>query len=181
MRERHASDSTPSVENVLGAVLTGGASTRMGRDKALVEVDGVAMADRVAAALHAAGATRVARIGGDVADLYPGEGPLGGIITALHWAGDEAVVVAPCDMPWIEAAHVRALLDALADGVDVAIAGDQHLFAAWRPSALAVLEAAFAEGERSPKRALTRLQVVAAALGGGNWSRDVDTPDDLLF
>jgi molybdopterin-guanine dinucleotide biosynthesis protein A len=151
----------------------------MGRDKALVEVDGVAMGDRVAAALRAAGAREVARIGTDVADLYPGEGPLGGIITALRWAGDEPVVIAPCDMPWIEEQHVRTVAAALTDDVDVAVAGDQHLFAAWNPSALAALEAAFAEGERAPKRALTRLRVATVALGDGPWSKDVDTPDDL--
>jgi molybdopterin-guanine dinucleotide biosynthesis protein A len=164
---------------VLGAVLTGGASTRMGRDKATVLVDGVAMAERVADALRDAGVRAVALIGTDVPDLHPGAGPLGGIITALQWAGDEVVVVAPCDMPWIESSHARALCDALRDDVDVAIAGDQHLFAAWNPSAGAVLEAAFADGERSVKRALPRLRVVAVALGEGKWSRDVDTPDDL--
>jgi molybdopterin-guanine dinucleotide biosynthesis protein A len=163
---------------VLGAVLTGGASTRMGRDKALVEVDGVAMAERVASALRGAGARDVGRIGSDVPDLYPGAGPLGGIITALRWAGDEDVVVAPCDMPWIEAAHVAALIGALSDDVDVAVS-QQHLFAAWQPSALTALEAAFAAGERAPKRALARLRVRAVELGDGAWSRDVDSPQDL--
>jgi molybdopterin-guanine dinucleotide biosynthesis protein A len=164
---------------VLGAVLTGGASTRMGRDKAFVEVDGVAMAERVAAALRGAGARVVARIGTDVPDVYPGEGPLGGIITALRWARDETVVIAPCDMPWIEAAHVAAVVAALGDDADVAVAGEQHLFAAWHPSALLELEAAFAAGERAPKRALERLHVVRVDLGDGPWSRDVDTPADL--
>ncbi len=44
-----------------GAVLTGGSSTRMGADKALVEVDGVAMAARVAHALRASGCVLDAR------------------------------------------------------------------------------------------------------------------------
>ncbi|HVT77959.1 MAG TPA: molybdenum cofactor guanylyltransferase [Acidimicrobiales bacterium] len=164
---------------MLGAVLTGGASTRMGRDKAAVEVDGVAMATRVADALRAGGAHAVARIGTDVADAFPGEGPLGGIITALRWGGGEVVVVAPCDMPWIEGAHARALVDALSDGLDVAVAGEQHLFAAWAPRALAVLEAAFAAGERSVKRVLPLLHMRTVDLGEGPWSHDVDTPADL--
>jgi molybdopterin-guanine dinucleotide biosynthesis protein A len=163
---------------VLGAVLTGGASTRMGRDKALVEVDGVAMAARVAAAMRAAGALVVARIGSEVPDAFPGEGPLGGIITALRWAGDEHVLVAPCDMPWVEASHFSALANALG-AHDVAFVAGQHLLAAWAPRALAVLETAFADGERSPRRALTRLRGVAVDLGEGDWSRDVDTPEDL--
>ena len=166
---------------MLGAVLTGGASTRMGRDKALVEVDGVPMAERVAAALRDAGATAIARVGGasgDVVDAFPGEGPLGGLITALRWAGGDAVVTAPCDMPWIEASHVQALVDALGDH-DVALAGDQHLFAAWNASALPKLEAADDAGERAPKRALSNLRTAVVALPPGPWSADVDTPDDL--
>ena len=38
----------------VGAVLAGGASRRMGRDKALVPVDGVAMIERVIAAVKEA-------------------------------------------------------------------------------------------------------------------------------
>jgi molybdopterin-guanine dinucleotide biosynthesis protein A len=164
---------------MLGAVLTGGASTRMGRDKATLEVDGVAMAERVAGALRAAGARAVARIGSDVPDLFPGEGPLGGIITALQWAGDEDVVItAPCDMPWLDDSVVRALVAALDDN-DVAYAEGQHLVAAWRPRAGVTLAAAFAEGERAPKRALARLRSVAVAVPDGAWSRDVDRPEDL--
>jgi molybdenum cofactor guanylyltransferase len=170
----HARHDTP----VLGAVLTGGASTRMGRDKATIEVDGVAMAERVAAALRGAGARAVGFIGSTVPDLYPGDGPLGGIVTALRWASDDVVVIAPCDMPWIQARHVRALADALGDH-DVAYAEGQHLVAAWAPSARAAIEEAFSRGERAPRRALTQLQAIAVDLGDGAWARDVDTPEDL--
>ncbi|MGH9084822.1 MAG: NTP transferase domain-containing protein, partial [Acidimicrobiales bacterium] len=49
--------------------MCGGSSTRMGRDKATLEVGGVAMAVRVADALRAAGADEVRAIGGDAAGL----------------------------------------------------------------------------------------------------------------
>ena len=93
-----------------GAVLCGGQSRRMGTDKAVVEVDGVAMAERVAEALEPAGCPRwcssevtsplLERFGRPtVADEWPGEGPLGGVLTALRAVGSEAVVVAACDLP----------------------------------------------------------------------------------
>jgi molybdopterin-guanine dinucleotide biosynthesis protein A len=93
-----------------GAVLCGGASRRMGTDKALLAVAGRPMALRVADALAAAGAAPVLAVGGDgaslralglatVADERPGEGPLAAVATAL-----------------------RALAPALADG-DPAAAG----------------------------------------------------------
>ena len=102
-----------------GAVLTGGRSTRMGTDKAFVEVDGRPMAGRVAAALRAAGAAEVLAVGGDldrlpslgfdraVPDRHPGEGPLGGLLTALAAAGHDVVVVLACDVPAARAAVGR--------------------------------------------------------------------------
>jgi molybdopterin-guanine dinucleotide biosynthesis protein A len=173
----------------------------MGTDKALLEVDGVPMALRVAGAMRDAGATEVLAVGGDagglsglglrcVPDEYPGEGPLGGIITALRavctvranvYLTSALVVISACDMPWIEARHVTPLVDALAGDpdADVAVAGAQHLLGAWRTQALSVLERRFAEGERAPKRALTGLRVLHVDLPSGAWAADVDTPGDL--
>src|SRR6185436_398763 len=93
-----------------GAVLTGGASQRMGTDKALIDVDGRALALSVADALRSAGATRVLAVGGDlvalrglgleaIPDQHAGEGPLGGILTALEATDEDVVVVLACDLP----------------------------------------------------------------------------------
>ena len=70
----------------------GGRSSRMGRDKALLPFRGGALAQSVARAVSAtAGSVTLVgdpeRYGGlgyaVIADIYPGEGPLGGILTAL--------------------------------------------------------------------------------------------------
>ena len=96
----------------------------MGRDKALIEVDGVPMARRVADALEEGRADPVLCIGGDqaalealglefLADDRPGEGPLGGLLTALEWAEGmpwDAVVVSACDHPWLDGEPVEQLL-----------------------------------------------------------------------
>ncbi len=96
---------------LIGAVLTGGASRRMGRTKALVEVDGTPMASRVADALSAAGCEPVVLYGGDpielapldrpvLPDRYPGEGPLGGILGVLEQFAEPAtdVLIVACDL-----------------------------------------------------------------------------------
>src|SRR5438045_3278547 len=49
----------------IGAILAGGSSSRMGTDKALVEVDGRPMALHVADALRAGGAEVVVLVGAD--------------------------------------------------------------------------------------------------------------------
>src|SRR5205085_1408893 len=77
-------------------------------------------AERVADALRAAGADPVVAIGGDepalralgltvVADAHPGEGPLGGIITALEALGERAELVAvlACDLVDPDPAAIR--------------------------------------------------------------------------
>lgn len=182
--------------DVAGAVLTGGASRRMGRPKATVGVGGRPMARRVADALVAAGCLPVVAIGGDadvlgvlgldvIADAHPGEGPLGAIVTALRWAGGRDVVVAACDLPWLTAEVVGALLvpDVASPVVpDVVMARSgrlEPLLARWSPSALAGLERAFAAGERAVHRAAQGMRVREVAVPSGAV-RNVNRPGDIL-
>lgn len=177
----------------VGAVLTGGYGSRMGRDKALLLVEGVPMASRVARAMLDAGAREVFFVGGDtetlknlgervVPDLTPHEGPLAGIIAALRAASQEVVVVTACDMPWIDANHVIGLVDGIGNFDVVVSAADtqlQPLHAAWARSALEKIEAGFLLGERSPLRVIRSLDYSVVDLGAGPWSVDLDTPSDV--
>lgn len=162
---------------VAGAVLTGGASRRMGTDKALIEVRGRALALTVAEALAGAGCEPVWCQGGDeaalavlgldvVGDEYPGEGPLVASLSALRRAGGE-VVVAACDLPELDARAVAAMLAPSLAGRHVAVAvagGRRHLVARWSPGAAEPLQALVDGGVRSYMAALDRLDVVEVAL-----------------
>jgi len=106
---------------VLGAVLCGGRSSRFGSDKAVAPADDTRLGSLVVTAMRGGGADPVAAIGGTagpalgiptIDDLHPDEGPLGGLATALLWAKTGLVVVAPCDLVLLEAAHVAALIEA---------------------------------------------------------------------
>jgi molybdopterin-guanine dinucleotide biosynthesis protein A len=102
--------------NVTAFVLAGGASRRMGRDKALLELNGVPMVVRMArqAEPHVASVTvvgppeRYAQLGLRVVlDRWPGAGPLGGILTALGASTSHWNLILGCDLPhltseWIE-------------------------------------------------------------------------------
>jgi molybdopterin-guanine dinucleotide biosynthesis protein A len=178
---------------VAGAVLAGGASSRMGRDKALIPIEGVPMVARVATALHDGGCDPVVVVGGHrdalaqlglqvVDDGWPGQGPLGGILTALRHTGLPTLVVA-CDVPWLDAVTVGVLVEgsAAAGDADVIVAATERLeplCAVWPPALLAELEARFAAGVRAVHEVLggvhvRELTVPAAAL------RNVNTPGDL--
>lgn len=110
-----------------GVVLAGGMSSRMGRQKAFLEIEGRTLVERALDALSqvcprllvvAARAGEFAGYGVEVAvDEYPGSGPLAGIHAALAASGDDCLVAA-CDQPFLEPALLRALLErALCDAV----------------------------------------------------------------
>lgn len=175
-----------------GAVLTGGRSQRMGRDKALVRIDGEPMAARAAYALKEAGALDVVCVGGDLEalralglvaldDEYPYAGPLGGVLTALAWANKPITVVTPCDLLAPTARPFRELVAALV--VSEATAAVPVVAGQWRPLPAALrsvarpaLADAFAKGERAVHRALERLDFVVVDVGP---LTDADTPEDL--
>jgi molybdopterin-guanine dinucleotide biosynthesis protein A len=176
-----------------GAVLTGGRSTRMGRDKALLESRGRPLAVVARDALIGAGAAEVLAVGGDgeamarlgfrhVVDLWPGQGPLGGVVTALRAAVHEVVVVLACDLPDVAPAAVTAVLAAL-DSADAAIPDvdgrRQVLMAAYRRTCLVPLEAALDAGERALRDAVRRLAAAPVDLADPRWVRNVNVPGDL--
>jgi molybdopterin-guanine dinucleotide biosynthesis protein A len=174
---------------MLGAVLCGGASRRMGVDKATVLVDAVPMARRVADVLADAGCSPVIAVGGSpqnlevlgvahVVDDHPGEGPLGGILTAL--AVSTPAVVLACDLPRLDAGTIIRLMVAL-EGHDAAIARTDRaepLCAAWSAGATAQLRACFATGERAVHRAIDGLDIAWVDVDSDEL-RNVNTPDDL--
>lgn len=111
---------------VCGAVLTGGASHRMGRDKALLELpDGRPMAAWVVERLARAcdpvlvidpAPERLAALGALlIADELPGQGPLGGLVAALARSPRSHVFLAGCDMPLVEPALVAGLRERIGD------------------------------------------------------------------
>jgi molybdopterin-guanine dinucleotide biosynthesis protein A len=175
------------------AILIGGDSTRMGTDKATYEIDGVSMAQRVADAARSAGATEILFIGGTQArakkfsgtwkkDLYPGEGPLGGVITALKTSSHDAVVVLSCDMPFVTDAVISSLIRALPDAQATVGRTDRlnWLCAAWsKDECLKTLESVWKRNERAVHRAAVLLDVAEVPVPAVAV-RNINSPADLV-
>ena len=103
---------------ILGVVLAGGASRRLGRDKAVLPWTGTTLAARAAGVLaEACGEAVVAGPAGlapagveAVPDLFPGRGPLAGLHAGLERAGGRPIFALACDMPFVDVGLVRYLI-----------------------------------------------------------------------
>ena len=164
----------------------------MGTDKATLEVDGVAMAERVSQAATSSGASEILLIGGTQKlaagisgswkkDLYAGEGPLGGVITALKAASHDAVVVLSCDMPFITPSVIASLVPPLAEAQATVGRTDRlnWLCSAWSKSeCLPSLQSVWKRNERAVHRAAVLLDVVEVPVPAVAV-RNINTPEDL--
>ena len=160
--------------NFSGIVLNGGRSSRMGIPKGEMDFLGRPLIERSIDALIEAGASEVIIVGGkpfvsnaegvrSVKDVYPDEGPLGGLITGLLNARMEQAVVLSNDLMSIDGSTIRRILDfgQLADlAIPMAGGVPQVLTALWKVSCLKVLESAFKSGSRSLKSVLGNFDVI---------------------
>lgn len=165
----------------------------MGRDKAYLPVSGGILGSRVAAAVKAA-AGNVAFVGDParyaalgypvIADRYPGEGPLGGILTALHQTAAEWNLVVACDMPGLAAGFLNDLLQAAErKSLDILLPETEDgmrepLCAVYHGDALATLERAFEAGIRKVTAAFPGLRVEAYPVNEVTYFQNLNTPED---
>jgi len=152
---------------VTGVILAGGASRRMGRNKALLELDGRPLIALVAERLRtvvdeliivADETERYARWADRcVPDVYRGVGTLGGIHAGLETATHELTLIVGCDMPFLDPGVLDWFVEAASqdDGagpVDLVIlkheAGVEPLHAVYRKNCLPVIKATIESGER---------------------------------
>jgi molybdopterin-guanine dinucleotide biosynthesis protein A len=147
-----------------GAILAGGRAVRFdGRPKGLERIGGVRLLDRLVTAFTEALGEAPLLIANDpaaagwapglhtVADIRPGAGAAGGLLTAVTLAPAPVVVVA-WDMPFVSSALIRALADGLT-GVDAFLPesdgrrGVEPLCAAYGPATAAAISAALDRGD----------------------------------
>jgi molybdopterin-guanine dinucleotide biosynthesis protein A len=165
----------------------------MGSDKALLPLRGAPLAHCVAQAVAAAAGSatlvgdpeRYSGLGFPVLpDLFPGEGPLGGILTALRQSEAEWNLIVACDMPEIGGALLSGLLNAAKrSGADALLpvtpeGRPQPLCAAYRRTSLDRFEAVFAAGTRKVTAALDAVRCVRLPTEEVAQFQNVNTPED---
>jgi molybdenum cofactor guanylyltransferase len=185
--------------SVFGYVQAGGGSTRFGTDKSQAELGGKTLLQRTCEL--AAPLCKTVRIVAPVdrypnapapvvADKWPGEGPLGGILTALPHADGLAralqgtlaanqeahafALILGCDMPFLTREWLVYLCDrAAVSKAEVIVAKSQNglepLCACWRTDAAPALLRAFQSGARRVTEAMKRLRM--EVLDESVWKR----------
>jgi molybdopterin-guanine dinucleotide biosynthesis protein A len=174
-----------------GVLLTGGASRRMGTDKAQLVVDGETLAARGARVLRAA-CDPVIEVGSGVSGLPAveedprGAGPLVALLAGVGALGSpRAVVLLACDLPFVEPALLRLLVERPGWGTVVPVVDGRFQYACARYG-----PAAFDEAQVMLRAGESSLRAVAGAdceyLTESEWGAvvparafaDVDTPAD---
>jgi molybdopterin-guanine dinucleotide biosynthesis protein A len=104
------------IKEFVGVVLAGGQSSRMGTDKACLELDGQSMMTRSVELLESVGAKEVFISRnefkfGYLPDIYPGHGPLSGIHASM-FATELPLLIIPVDMPFLNSNGLSNILNA---------------------------------------------------------------------
>jgi molybdopterin-guanine dinucleotide biosynthesis protein A len=162
----------------------------MGRDKALLPYRGGPLAGVVAQAVERAAGSVVVVGRAElldypaIPDLYPGEGPLGGVLTALVHTSAEWNLIVACDMPAVTAPFLTGLLDrAVQSGRDALIplgpgGRPEPLCAVYHARARQALEREFARGVRKCMAAVAALDAECCAVAEVAHFQNVNTPEE---
>lgn len=185
-----------SIVKLTGVVLAGGKSSRMGREKGLIEVQGVRMIERILQELDAVVPEVIISSNGDLyndlnrkvyADIIPGCGPMSGIHSALVHSTTEKILVAGCDMPFINRAVFSQLI-AKADEAEVVVPVHgrnerEPLCAIYSKFCLARLEDLLKNGKWKMKEALPHFQVLEIPFNDKEiyekYFMNINTPREL--
>lgn len=171
-----------------GYVLTGGRSTRMGQDKALLPFRGRTLVECVAQNVAAAaGSVKLVGAAGKYASLglpviedrIPGCGPLSGIEAALADSPATFTLVTACDMPSLNPDFLDWMLrEAEKTGADVTMVRNEPLCAVYRPTAHAAAARALAEEKYKVGLAFASLNIRWLPLEDLSPLANANTPRD---
>jgi len=178
-----------------GFVLVGGASSRMGLDKARLPFHGKTLVEHVADAVAEA-AGSVTLVGAPeryeslhlprIADTRAGFGPLAGIHSALSASHAEWNLIAACDMPGISAAFLQSLMaTAESSGADCLIPVGpsgrlEPLCAAYHLRCLDAVGAALDRGVRKVTEGLAGLRIRKWNVLESHWFSNCNTPEEWM-
>lgn len=178
-------------------ILAGGKSSRMGKDKALLEIEGRNFIKKLSEELDEFEEKMIARgNNGEITDvswlvipdIYPERGPIGGLHAALSRCESDALFCVSCDMPLIKKTLVKYLCDLMQEEYDAVITQEKDgrihpLCALYRKSAADIFEQQIMAGNNRLMSACDRMRVKYVTIDfekGAQQLFNVNTPKDYL-
>ena len=181
---------------VFGLVMAGGHSSRMGADKAALELHGVPQGRYCFELLR----KKLGRVWmsvrpdvprGDVLagldcidDAHGDIGPMSGVLSAIDQEPDAAWLVLACDLPFVTARTIEGLLEARDPGrmATAFMASDgffEPLLAIYEPSIAPHLRQRLGAGRYSLRKALADADVQMVCASDDRLLTNINTPKDL--
>lgn len=192
-------DSLDTISGVTGVILAGGASSRMGKNKALLKIGELFLVERVYASIAALFhdvilVTNTPDIYAfipcpKVPDIYPGAGSIAGLHSGLKASATERIFVVACDMPYINADLIRFLCQGV-EAYDAVVPLDRSgrmepLHAVYAKSALIAMQESIELGGKSLINLLDRVstrkvpnELFQYIPGAEESFRNLNTPDE---
>jgi len=187
-------------KTITGIILAGGKNSRMGSNKAFLEIDGTRLIDHILS-LYREIFSETIIVTNDpliyaefcdtvvVTDIYKGKGSLGGIYTGLFYASNDYSFIAACDMPSLNKDFIRFMIG-LIDHQDIIVPelreGFQALHAIYSRRCLPAIKkmilsdklkiAGLFKDMRSLRIADEKIQPFNT---DGRLFQNINTPDDL--
>lgn len=163
-----------SIQNCGAVILAGGASRRMGRCKALLDLEGETLIARLAGQLAAfdeliissnSKKTAWGIPGRLVRDVYPGLGPLAGLHGALSATEKAYLLCVPCDLPFFTGRKAGEMLAAFPRGAEALVCAEpggriHPLCGIYAQSVLPAMERRLRRGQLRMRELLEELEWV---------------------
>lgn len=182
---------------VYGLVLSGGASRRMQHDKALIDYHGqtqlrwtyqllASLLPRVFVSVRADQRDEATRSAfAQIVDRYTDVGPAAGILSAQAAFPGVAWLVVACDLPRLNEATLRRLLEARDPARQATAFSSSHdglpepLCALWEPASHAKLLARVESGKPCPRKALIEGDTQLLSPYAADALDNINTPEEL--
>ena len=178
-------------------ILSGGKSSRMGQDKALMEVDGKTMVEKAVEFwretlpqakiyLSVGAPEHFDALPEGVIPVYDrvlGKGPLEGLRSAFLETGEELFIVSAVDMPLLKKEAYDLLNKKRHHCEDICIFkgkdGMEPLFGFYRSSCLPKMEELLGQDERRMSALINASKTTFVSLPDATWVTNVNTPEDM--
>ena len=188
----HGNRTVPAV-----LILAGGRSTRMGTDKAKLEVDGKTMLQRAVDFWKDAmpGAKLYVSVGQQehfdtlpegvtpICDLTPDLGPLGGLQAAFRETGEELLCLSAVDMPLLKKEALETLQKKRHGCEDICVfekdGRPEPLFGFYRSTVLPKIDEMLSAGNHRMMDLIEGCYTTKVKLPNIDWVANVNTPEEL--